>query len=85
MGFSVNGAICLIDEMILGTEACPFCRRVREALTELDLSVEVIQLHPKLIVMIKSCPINTGIIFSAQMACNHFLGYLRSPNRLLSS
>lgn len=23
------------------TEACPFCRRVREALTELDLSAEV--------------------------------------------
>lgn len=25
----------------LSTEACPFCRRVREAMTELDLSVEV--------------------------------------------
>ncbi|KAL0359993.1 UNVERIFIED_CONTAM: hypothetical protein Sradi_3683800 [Sesamum radiatum] len=25
----------------LSTEACPFCRRVREAITELDLSVEV--------------------------------------------
>lgn len=29
--------------LTLGTEACPFCRRVREALTELDLSVEVSQ------------------------------------------
>ena len=27
--------------LILSTEACPFCRRVREAITELDLSVEV--------------------------------------------
>ncbi|KAL3845691.1 hypothetical protein ACJIZ3_003094 [Penstemon smallii] len=25
----------------LSTEACPFCRRVREAITELDLSVEI--------------------------------------------
>ncbi|KAL3641478.1 hypothetical protein CASFOL_016446 [Castilleja foliolosa] len=28
-------------EFELSTEACPFCRRVREALTELDLSVEI--------------------------------------------
>jgi glutaredoxin len=26
-------------------EACPFCRRVREALTELDLSAEVLLHH----------------------------------------
>lgn len=28
--------------VVLPTEACPFCRRVREALTELDLSAEVL-------------------------------------------
>lgn len=28
-------------DFFLSTEACPFCRRVREAMTELDLSVEV--------------------------------------------
>ncbi|KAF5936822.1 hypothetical protein HYC85_024328 [Camellia sinensis] len=45
-------SIFLLDTMIenflrrhivtwLPTEACPFCRRVREAITELDLSVEI--------------------------------------------
>lgn len=28
--------------MVLLVEACPFCRRVREALTELDLTAEVV-------------------------------------------
>jgi hypothetical protein len=31
-----------VSVCVVPTEVCPFCRRVREAMTELDLSAEVL-------------------------------------------